>query len=298
MHQRKNATKPCAPAGPGRIWNSACRLHRAKSMWVAVLLILALATLPIQAAGATSWPEPGHVLGFPWGTSLENVRQELPGGELGKETTATRVYVMTSRIEGIPVILVFQFVLDAGLQGVRVRFPAEQMGRMVAMFERQYGLAPIRGNRQWKWEGPRVRISLGDYPHFRTRGWKGTAWLRTTTWEAALADADEEMALARARPATATAARSSYEKRVLNKIYSELHYPPTMPGMYAVFVAFDLTPTGHPRQVRLAVDPPNRDVAESVRAAVHRAEPFPLPPVQPGAADRRINLSLTVTIFR
>lgn len=266
-----------------------------KFMWTSLALLLVLATLPAESVWAASWPEPGPILGLPWGTPLEGIRQQFPGGELGEETAVARVYVTTSRLEGIPVIIVFQFIPDGGLQGVRIRFPAEHLEKMVGIFERQYGLAPARGNRQWKWEGRQVRISLGDYPHFRTRGWKGTAWLRTKTWEAALADADEQMILSRTRATTGAAVRASYQKRILNRIYSKLRYPATAPGIYEVSVRFGLTPGGHPMGVELTVHPPNRDVAESVRAAVNGAGPFPLPPM---SEERHISVSLTVTIVR
>ena len=173
---------------------------------------------------------------------------------------------------------------------------------MVRLFERQYGLAPVRGNQQWRWEGTGVRISLGEYPSLRTGGRRGVAWFRTGALEAAIArgggtsPSPEE-------PATADATRTlewkfsqvGYEDRLVRKIYWALRYPATTHGVYLVSLAFRLTPAGRPAALEVAVDPPNPEVAESVRAAVSRAQPFPLPPS--GANDQRVTLALTVTIM-
>jgi hypothetical protein len=177
-----------------------------------------------------------------------------------------------------------------------------RLADMVALFERQYGLAPIRGNQQWRWEGVGVRISLGEYPSLRTSGHRGVAWLHTGALEAAIArgggtsPSPEE-------PATADATRTlewkfsqvGYEDRLVRKIYWALRYPTTTHGVYLVSLTFRLTPAGRPAALEVAVDPPNPEVAESVRAAVSRAQPFPLPPS--GANDQRFSLALTVTIM-
>ena len=82
-------------------------------------------------------------------------------------------------------------------------------------------------------------------------------------------------------------------------IYGALHYPATTPGIYVVSLAFQLTSVGRPAALSLTVDPPNPEVAESVRAAVSRAQPFPPPPLAGGGSqDQPVTLTLTVSILR
>lgn len=159
-----------------------------------------------------------------------------------------------------------------------------RLAEMVRLFERQYGLAPIRGNQRWRWEGT------------------GVAWLRTGALEAAIARGGQASPSPE-EPATAEATRAAewkfsqvgYEDRLVRKIYWALRYPATTHGVYVVSLTFRLTPAGRPAALEVAVDPPNPEVAESVRAAVSRAQPFPLPPS--GAEDQRVTLALTVTIM-
>jgi TonB family protein len=88
--------------------------------------------------------------------------------------------------------------------------------------------------------------------------------------------------------------RSGYEDGLLRKIYRELRYPATTRGVYLVMVSFHLTAGGRPVSLHLTVDPSSPEVAQSVRSAVNRAQPFPLPPA--GGHDERITLTLTVSI--
>lgn len=91
--------------------------------------------------------------------------------------------------------------------------------------------------------------------------------------------------------------RSSYEQLILTRIYRELRYPATTRGIYVVLLAFDLTAAGRPSALRLSVYPPNPDVAASVRAALNRTQPFPLPPSHGhGGKDRHVSLALTVSV--
>jgi hypothetical protein len=271
-------------------------------MWTSVCLVLALSVLHATPAWAGGWNEPAQVLGLAWGAPVEAARQQFPGGRLSKETASTLAYTTAAHLDGIPLSASFQFVSEEGLQGAILRFPVHRLAEMIKLFERQYGLAPVRGNQQWRWEGTGVRISLGEYPSLRTGGRRGVAWFRTGALEAAIArgggtsPSPEE-------PATADATRTlewkfsqvGYEDRLVRKIYWALRYPATTHGVYVVSLAFRLTPAGRPAALEVAVDPPNPEVAESVRAAVSRAQPFPLPPS--GAQDQRFSLALTVTIM-
>ena len=214
----------------------------------------------------------------------------------------TLAYTAAAHLDGIPLSASFQFVSEEGLQGVILRFPVHRLAEIVARFERQYGLAPIRGNQQWRWEGTGVRISLGEYPSLKTGGPRGVAWFRTGALEAAIARGGGASPSAE-EPGTAEAtqvlewkfSQVGYEERLVRKIYSALRYPATTNGVYVVSLTFRLTPAGQPTALEVAVDPPNPEVAESVRAAVRRAQPFPLPPS--GGRDERVTLALTVTIM-
>lgn len=267
------------------------------------VLILALSVLGGTTAGAGPWKVPGQVLGLPWGTPLEAAREKFPGGQLRRDTRSTATYATATHIDGIPLSASFQFVSEQGLQGVILRFPVHRLLEMVAVFERQYGLAPIRGNQQWRWEGDGVRISLGEYPSLTTVGRKGIAWLRTGALEAAIApggaagraSGGHAAAPGGASGGGGSASQVGYEDRLLRRIYWQLRYPETTQGVYLVSLAFQLTPTGHAMALELEVDPPNPEVAESVRAAVSRAQPFPLPPA--AEQDPRVTLALTVTIM-
>lgn len=88
--------------------------------------------------------------------------------------------------------------------------------------------------------------------------------------------------------------RASYEDSLTRKIYRELDYPTTTRGVYLVLLAFHLDATGRPVSLQLSVAPPNPDVIQSVRTAVSRAQPFPLPPAK--NRDQRFTLALTVSI--
>ena len=271
-------------------------------MWASVYLVLALSVLHATAAWGEGWNEPAGVLGLEWGTPLAAARQQFPGGRLSPETASILAYTVATRLDGIPVSASFQFVSEEGLQGVILRFPVQRLADVVALFERQYGLAPIRGNQQWRWEGTGVRISLGEYPSLRTGGHRGVAWLHTGALEAATARGGDALPSPEGSgTAEATRvlewkfSRVGYEDRLVRKVYWALKYPTTTNGVYRVSLTFRLTPAGLPAAVEVAVDPPNPEVAESVRAAVNRAQPFPLPP--PDAADQRFRLGLTVTIM-
>jgi len=271
-------------------------------MWTSVCLVLALSVLHATTAWAGGWNEPAQVLGLAWGAPVEAAKQQFPGGRLSQETASTLAYTVATHFDGIPLSASFQFVSEEGLQGVVLRFPVHRLADMVALFERQYGLAPIRGNQQWRWEGSDVSISLGEYPSLRSRGYRGVAWLHTGALEAAIArggpasPSPEEPGTAEAtRVLEWKFSRVGYEDRLVRKIYWALKYPTTSNGVYRVSLTFRLTPAGRPAAVEVTVDPPNPEVAESVRAAVNRAQPFPLPPS--GAQDQRFTLALTVTIM-
>ena len=92
--------------------------------------------------------------------------------------------------------------------------------------------------------------------------------------------------------------KSSYEDGITKKIYRELHYPPTTRGVYLVLLALHLSAAGRLVSLKLTVDPPNPDVAQSVRTAVSRAQPFPLPSSKgiPRGQDQHVSLALTVSI--
>lgn len=90
--------------------------------------------------------------------------------------------------------------------------------------------------------------------------------------------------------------RSSYEELILGRIYRELRYPATTRGVYIVLLGFHVVTTGRLGGLRLLVYPPNAEVAASVRVAINRAEPFPLPPAEEGGPDQRFSLALTVSI--
>jgi hypothetical protein len=271
-------------------------------MWTSVYLILALLILPATAGWAGPWPEPAGVLGLEWGAPLAAARQQFPGGRLSQETASTLAYTVATHLEGIPLSASFQFLSEEGLQGVILRFPVHRLADMVALFERQYGLAPIRGNQQWRWEGSGLTISLGEYPSVRTSGHRGVAWLHTGALEAAIARGGDALPSPE-EPGTGEAtrvlewkfSRVGYEDRLVRKIYWALKYPTTAHGVYRVSLTFRLTPAGLPAAVEVAVDPPNQEVVDSVRAAVNRAQPFPLPPS--GTEDKRLRLGLTVTIM-
>lgn len=270
-------------------------------MWVSLPLVLALWVLHATAAWAGPWTGPGEVLGVAWGAPVEVASQQLPGGQLRQETPLITTYSTATHVEGIPLSASFQFVAQQGLQGVILRFPVHRLPEMVAVFERQYGLAPIRGNEQWRWEGTSVRIALGEYPNLRIGGRRGIAWFRTGVLEAAIAGGDETAwspeqgapSVAAPRPAQPQS-QAGYEERLVRKIYWTLRYPATTHGVYQVMLTFRLTPAGRPAAIELTVDPPNPEVAESVRTALSRAQPFPLPP---SGDDQRVTLGLTVTIM-
>ena len=271
-------------------------------MWASIFLVLALSVLPATAAWAEGWNEPAGVLGLEWGTPAAAARQQFPGGRLSQETASTLAYTVATHLDGIPVSASFQFVSEEGLQGVVLRFPIHRLADVVALFERQYGLAPIRGNQQWRWEGAGVRISLGEYPSLSRGGPRGVAYLHTGALEAAIARGGNALPPSEG-PGTAEATRAlewkfsrvDYEDRLVRKIYWALKYPTTTNGVYHVSLTFRLTRAGLPAAVEVAVDPPNPEVAESVRDAVNRAQPFPLPPL--GTADKRFSVGLTVTIM-
>ncbi len=271
-------------------------------MRMLLALILALYPLaPIAAPGAP-WTDPPRVLGLPWGASIDAVGRAFPDGHFGEATALTTAYHTTATLDTIPVAVAFEFVSDRGLQGVMLRFPVWRLADVVAIFERQYGLAPIRRNAQWEWRGMSVRISLGDYPSLgppgRHSGRRGIAWLRTHVLEDVIARGAQP-GEPKTHPALPPNSRSSYEERILRKIYWALRYPDTTPGIYLVSLAFHLTGAGRTTELHLTVDPPNADVAESVRAAFGRAQPLPLPPSGTGGSQRRpITLTLTVTVLR
>jgi hypothetical protein len=270
-------------------------------MWTSIYLVLALSVLPATAAWAEGWNEPAGILGLEWGAPVAAAKKQFPGGRLSPETASTLAYTVAAHLDGIPLSASFQFVAEEGLQGVILRFPVHRLADMVALFERQYGLAPIRGNQQWRWEGAGVRISLGEYPSLRTGGHRGVAWLHTGALETAIARSGDALPSPE-DPGTAEAtrvlewkfSRVGYQDRLVRKIYWALKYPTTTNGVYRVSLTFRLTPAGLPAAVEVAVDPPNQEVTDSVRAAVNRAQPFPLPPL--GTQDQRFSLGLTVTI--
>ena len=274
-------------------------------MQVSLPLVFTLWALQATAAWAGAWSEPGQVLGLPWGVPVETVRGKLPEGKFWTETPLTATYSTTVIVESIPVSVAFQFVSQQGLQGVMFQFAVNRLEEMVIFFERQYGRSPIRANRQWQWEGTGVRISLGEYPTLGPpRGRRGIAWIRTRALEEAIARGEEaRRALAEQGTPLGHAAPPAdwglaYEERILRKIYGALRYPATTRGVYLVSLALQLTPAGRAATLKLTVDPPNPDVAESVRAAVGRAQPFPSPPAGArGSQDQPLRLTLTVTIF-
>ena len=98
------------------------------------------------------------------------------------------------------------------------------------------------------------------------------------------------------RPAPSTDRRSIYEELILGRIYRELRYPATARGVYLVLLGFDLTPAGPASALRLTVNPENAQVAESVRVALNRAQPFPTPPNGGGGKPYHVSLVLTVNI--
>jgi hypothetical protein len=267
-----------------------------------VPMTLALCALLPTAAPSAAWTEPTRVLALPWGASIDAVRQAFPDGQFGEDTAFTSAYHTTTTLDKVPFRVAFQFVSDRGLQGVMLRFPLNRLTEVVALFERQYGRAPIRGNAQWEWKGTSVRISLGDYPRVgppgRNSGRQGIAWLRTNVLEDAIAHGAPP-GEPKSPPALPANWRSSYEERILRRIYWALRYPDTTQGIYLVSLVFQLTAAGRTNELHLTVDPPNADVAESIRAAVSRAQPFPLPPSgMRGIQGRPITLTLTVTILR
>lgn len=280
-------------------------------MRVALSLILSFFAFHATAASAAEWSEPGQMLGLAWGTSAETVREAFPHGHSWDDTAITEGYSTTTTVEGIALRVVFQFVSGRGLQGVMLRFPANRLDHMVALFEREYGRAPIRADRQWRWEGTGVRISLGEYPLLgapgRSSGGKGIAWIRTRALEEAIARGEAAPRTLqglsalhpRGQPAPSATSRLSYDERVTRMIYGALRYPATTPGIYVVSLAFQLTAVGRPAALRLTVDPPNPEVAESVRAAVSRAQPFPPRPLAgEGSQHQPVTVTLTVSILR
>ena len=280
-------------------------------MRVALSLIMSFFALHATAGSAPAWSEPGQVLGLPWGASVETVREGHPHGHSWNDTAVTAGYSTTTTVEGVALSVVFQFVSGHGLQGVMLRFPVNRLDHMVALFEREYARAPIRADRQWRWEGTGVRISLGEYPLLgapgRFSGGKGIAWIRTRALEEAIARGEATPRIPqglsalhpKSQPALSATSRPSYEERVTRMIYGALRYPTTTPGIYLVSLAFQLTAAGRPAALQLSVDPPNPEVAESVRTAVRRAQPFPPPPVAGGGSqDQPVTLTLTVSIFR
>ena len=98
------------------------------------------------------------------------------------------------------------------------------------------------------------------------------------------------------RPAPSTDRRSIYEELILARIYRELRYPAAARGVYLVLLGFDLIPAGRASALHLTVNPENAQVAESVRAALNRAQPFPTPPNGGNGKPYHVSLALTVNI--
>ena len=279
-------------------------------------VMLGLWTLAATVASGQAWTDPAGVLGVSWGAPVESVRKAFPGGQLKQETTLTAAYRAATTLDRVPVTALFQFVSGQGLQGVVLRFPANQLTQVAALFEGRYGRPQMWRNAEWEWEGSGVKISLARYPSIlapppKPTARKGVAWLRTRLLEEAIAQgkpvrwpsADEpapEGFAARGREGHSGFGEKppSYEERILRKIYWELRYPATTAGVYLVSLAFQLSATGRATELELSADPPNSDVVESVRAAVGKAQPFPLAPAGPSRArEKPIALTLTVTIF-
>ena len=91
--------------------------------------------------------------------------------------------------------------------------------------------------------------------------------------------------------------KASYEDGILKKIYRELRYPATTRGVYLVLLALHLNAAGRTVSLEVSVDPPNPEVAQSVRTAVSQAQPFPPPRggVRDGE-DQSVSLALTVSV--
>lgn len=250
-----------------------------------------------------AWDGPPEAFGLRWGTPLESAMQAFPGGQLGQDVAFTTVYYTTVAVNDMRLKAAFQFVPQRGLQGAMLWFPVTRLAAVVAVFERQYGRAPIRRNAEWQWEGAGMRISLGNYPAFSARsgrvsGRTGVAWLRTKALEQAIARG-EPAAESKGRAPLAVSWPSSYEKQIARKIYWQLRYPATTPGIYLVSLTFQLSRTGQATKLQIAVEPSNPDVAESVRAAFARAQPFPvLPSLVHRARPEPITLTLTVSILQ
>jgi TonB family protein len=252
---------------------------------------------PCRAAGAETFV---HPLGVSWGASVESLRERFPAGQLRRESPALTVYATSTRLEGIPVSADFQVLSGQGLQGVMLWFPLHRLQDMVAHFERLYGRPSFLGNLQWGWEQQEVRVSVGDYPSVRSVGRRGLAWLRTTALQAALARGEDVRGFAGSGPVPEEtlppgARRARYEEQLLRRINWQLRYPETHHGVYLVSLSFQLTRAGRASDLRIGVSPKNPDVAESVRRAVERAQPFPPPPGEEDAP--RVSLTLTVTVF-
>lgn len=98
------------------------------------------------------------------------------------------------------------------------------------------------------------------------------------------------------RPAPSTDRRSIYEELILGRIYRELRYPAAARGVYLVLLGLGLTTAGRVSALRLTVNPENAQVAESVRVALNRAQPFPTPPNGGGGKPYHVSLVLTVNI--
>ncbi len=139
---------------------------------------------------------------------------------------------------------------------------------------------------------------LGDYcPRCRVKVSTYQAYLATLSQGAQRALAKKRRWFVFTSPAAPPEGwRSSYEDGLVRKIYRELHYPRAARGVYLVLLAFHLDAAGRPVGLKLTVEPPNPDIAQSVRTAISRAQPFPLPPGGRRSQEQRITLALTVSI--
>ena len=139
---------------------------------------------------------------------------------------------------------------------------------------------------------------LGDYcPRCRVKVSTYQAYLATLSQGAQRALAKKNRWFVFTSPvAPPEGWRSSYEDGLVRKIYRELRYPATVRGDYLILLAFHLDAAGRPDGLKLMVEPHNPDVAQSVRTAISRAQPFPLPPGGRGSQAQRITLALTVRV--
>jgi outer membrane biosynthesis protein TonB len=132
----------------------------------------------------------------------------------------------------------------------------------------------------------RCRVKVSQYQAYLAGLSQGAqrAWAKTRRWFVFKGSA-----------ASPPGWRSSYEDGLSRKIYRELEYPTTTArGVYLVLLAFHLNATGRLASLQLTVEPPNPDVIQSVRTAISRAQPFPLPPAK--HRDQRFTLALPVSI--